>query len=64
MWYEDEDDGLDRDVIATLAALVAFAVLVLAACFWAGRRSAQAERAAYLEGRWGLDHETAMAYAK
>ena len=48
---------------------VIIVMLVLTAIYfcwlgWMKARQPVVERAAYLEGRWGLDHDTAMVYAR
>lgn len=46
--------------------IVALLVLTALYCCWLGWMKARqpvVERAAYLEGRYGLDHATAMVYA-
>ena len=54
---------------ARIQNTVIVALLVLTAIYfcwlgWMKARQPVVERAAYLEGRWGLDHETAMVYAR
>lgn len=47
--------------------IVALLVLTALYFFWLGWMKARqpvVERAAYLEGRYGLDHDTAMVYAR
>ena len=53
---------------ARIQNTVIVALLVLTAIYfcwlgWMKARQPVVERAAYLEGRWGLDHDTAMVYA-
>ena len=45
--------------------IVMLALTALYFCWlgWMKARQPVVERAAYLEGRWGLDHDTAMVYA-
>ena len=47
------------------AIIVMLALTALYFCWlgWMKARQPVVERAAYLEGRWGLDHDTAMVYA-
>ena len=54
---------------ARIQNTVIVALLVLTALYfcwlgWMKARQPVVERAAYLEGRWGLDHATAMVYAR
>ena len=54
---------------ARIQNTVIVALLVLTALYfcwlgWMKARQPVVERAAYLEGRWGLDHDTAMVYAR
>lgn len=54
---------------ARIQNTVIVALLVLTALYfcwlgWMKARQPVVERAAYLEGRWGLDHATAMEYAR
>ena len=54
---------------ARIQNTVIVALLVLTAVYfgwlgWMKARQPVVERAAYLEGRWGLDHATAMVYAR
>ena len=54
---------------ARIQNTVIVALLVLTAVYfcwlgWMKARQPVVERAAYLEGRWGLDHDTAMVYAR
>ena len=54
---------------ARIQNTVIVALLVLTAIYfcwlgWMKARQPVVERAAYLEGRWGLDHDTAMVYAR
>lgn len=48
------------------AIIVMLALTALYFCWlgWMKARQPVVERAAYLEGRYGLDHATAMVYAK
>ena len=48
------------------AIIVMLALTALYYCWlgWMKARQPIVERAAYLEGRWGLDHATAMVYAR
>lgn len=47
-----------------MGALLVLALAALAFVVWNAKTSPVKERAAYLEGRWDLDHATAMAFAK
>ena len=54
---------------ARIQNTVIVALLVLTALYfcwlgWMKARQPVVERAAYLEGRYGLDHDTAMVYAR
>ena len=54
---------------ARIQNTVIVALLVLTAIYfcwlgWMKARQPIVERAAYLEGRYGLDHDTAMVYAR
>ena len=54
---------------ARIQNTVIVALLVLTAIYfcwlgWMKARQPVVERAAYLEGRFGLDHDTAMVYAR
>ena len=54
---------------ARIQNTVIVALLVLTAVYfcwlgWMKARQPVGERAAYLEGRFGLDHDTAMVYAR
>ena len=60
-----EEDAREARIYNT----VILVVLVLTAIYicwlgWMKARQPDLERAAYLEGRWGLDHDTAMVYAR
>ena len=52
--------------IYNTAIIVMLALTALYLCWlgWMKARQPVVERAAYLEGRYGLDHDTAMVYAK
>ena len=52
--------------IYNTAIIVMLALTALYFCWlgWMKARQPVVERAAYLEGRYGLDHATAMVYAK
>jgi len=74
-WYEEQRERQEaarrarrkRDEVVNLLVNVAIIVAALIALFVvmanAFHRPVR-ERAAYLEGRWGVDHATAMAYAE
>ena len=60
-----EEDAREARIYNT----VILVVLVLTAIYicwlgWMKARQPVVERAAYLEGRFGLDHDTAMVYAR
>ena len=62
-WLREEDA---REALIQNAVIVA--LLVLTAIYfcwlvWMKARQPVVERAAYLEGRWGLDPDTARVYA-
>ena len=52
--------------IYNTAIIVMLALTALYLCWlgWMKARQPVVERAAYLEGRYGLDHDTAMVYAR
>lgn len=50
--------------LAKFAAVGIIALILLAIGKYGERRSAIEERAAYLEGRFGIDHATAMVFAE
>lgn len=60
-----EEDAREARVYNT-AIIVILALTALYFCWlgWMKARQPDLERAAYLEGRYGLDHDTAMVYAK
>ena len=60
----EEDERAAR--IYNTAIIVMLALTALYFCWlgWMKARQPDLERAAYLEGRYGLDHATAMVYAK
>ena len=60
-----EEDA--REARIQNAVIVALLVLTAIYLCWLGLMKARqpvVERAAYLEGRYGLDHDTAMVYAR
>ena len=60
-----EEDARKARIYNT-AIIVMLALTALYFCWlgWMKARQPVVERAAYLEGRYGLDHDTAMVYAK
>ena len=60
-----EEDAREARIYNT-AIIVILALTALYFCWlgWMKARQPVVERAAYLEGRYGLDHDTAMVYAK
>ena len=60
-----EEDAREARIQNTvIVALLALTALYLCWLGWMKARQPVVERAAYLEGRYGLDHATAMIYAK
>ena len=59
-----EEDAREARVYNT-AIIVILALTAIYFCWlgWMKARQPVVERAAYLEGRYGLDHDTAMEYA-
>ena len=59
-----EEDAREARIYNT-AIIVMLALTALYFCWlgWMKARQPVVERAAYLEGRYGLDHDTAMEYA-
>ena len=57
---------LREERVYNTAIIVMLALTALYFCWlgWMKARQPYLERAAYLEGRYGLDHETAMVYAR
>ena len=57
---------LREERVYNTAIIVMLALTALYFCWlgWMKARQPVVERAAYLEGRWGLDHDTAMVYAR
>ena len=60
-----EEDAREARVYNT-AIIVILALTAIYFCWlgWMKARQPVVERAAYLEGRYGLDHDTAMIYAR
>lgn len=60
-----EEDAREARVYNT-AIIVMLALTALYFCWlgWMKARQPDLERTAYLEGRYGLDHATAMVYAR
>ena len=65
-WRERQRLEKRAEVVANwvMAALLVLALAALAWMVWNAKTSPVRERAAYLEGRWDLDHATAMAFAR
>ena len=60
-----DPDGIPwREVWIAVVQIAAAIALVAAVYALTKRQNALAERAAYLEGRWAIDRETAMIYAR
>ena len=57
---------LREERVYNTAIIVMLALTALYFCWlgWMKARQPDLERAAYLEGRYGLDHDTAMVYAR
>ena len=57
---------LREERVYNMAIIVMLALTALYFCWlgWMKARQPDLERAAYLEGRYGLDHATAMVYAR
>ena len=57
---------LREERVYNTAIIVMLALTALYFCWlgWMKARQPDLERAAYLEGRYGLDHATAMVYAR
>ena len=57
---------LREERVYNTAIIVMLALTALYFCWlgWMKARQPVVERAAYLEGRYGLDHATAMVYAR
>ena len=60
-----EEDAREARIYNT-AIIVMLALTALYFCWlgWMKARQPVVERAAYLEGRYGLDHDTAIVYAR
>lgn len=59
----DEDARAARIQNTVIVALLVLTAIYFCWLGWMKARQPVVERAAYLEGRWGLDHDTAMVYA-
>lgn len=60
-----EEDAREARIYNTvIVALLVLTALYFCWLGWMKARQPVVERAAYLEGRWGLDHDTAMVYAR
>ena len=60
----EEDKRVARKYNTAILVMLALTALVFGWLAWMKARQPVIERAAYLEGRFGLDHATAMVYAK
>ena len=60
----DEDARAARIQNTVIVALLVLTAVYFCWLGWMKARQPVVERAAYLEGRWGLDHDTAMVYAR
>ena len=60
----DEDARAARIQNTVIVALLVLTAIYLGWLGWMKARQPVVERAAYLEGRYGLDHDTAMIYAR
>ena len=66
-WWRERQRLERRAEVVANAVTAAILFLALAAIMWMiwnAETSPVRERAAYLEGRWDLDHATAMAFAR
>ena len=63
-WLREEDAREERVYNTAIIVMLALTALYFCWLGWMKARQPDLERAAYLEGRWGLDHATAMIYAK
>ena len=60
-----EEDAREARIQNTvIVALLVLTALYFGVLGWMKARQPVVERAAYFEGRWGLDHATAMVYAR
>ena len=60
----EEDARAARIQNAVIVALLVLTAVYFCWLGWMKARQPYLERAAYLEGRYGLDHATAMVYAR
>ena len=63
-WLREEDVREERVYNTAIIVMLALTALYLCWLGWMKARQPDLERAAYLEGRHGLDHATAMVYAR
>ena len=63
-WLREEDAREARVYNTAIIIMLALTALYFCWLGWMKARQPIVERAAYLEGRWGLDHDTAMDYAR
>ena len=59
----EEEKRVARKYNTAILVMLALTALFFAWLGWMKARQPVVERAAYLEGRYGLDHATAMEYA-
>ena len=59
----EEEKRVARAYNTAILVMLVLTALVFAWLAWMKARQPVVERAAYLEGRYGLDHATAMEYA-
>ena len=59
----EEDARAARIQNTVIVALLVLTALYFCWLGWMNARQPVVERAAYLEGRYGLDHDTAMVYS-
>ena len=63
-WLREEDAREERVYNTAIIVMLALTALYFCWLGWMKARQPVVERAAYLEGRYGLDHDTAMVYAR
>ena len=62
-WLREEDAREARVYNTAIIVILALTALYFCWLGWMKARQPVVERTAYLEGRYGLDHATAMVYA-
>ena len=62
-WLREEDAREERVYNTAIIVMLALTALYFCWLGWMKARQPVVERAAYLEGRLGLDHDTVMVYA-